>query len=245
MTEALAKKKRIRAGHKASATKTIRHVEEVLTSDTPDKARLSLLRLTLKEKFDTIKALDGEIIYLIKDKTLADEIKQADAYKETIFASLVKIEELMETSSTVPRELPGTSPTDSRSEGHGSASRVKLPKLQLRPFGGELTKWTSFWDSFESAVHNNRELSDIEKFNYLTSLLERSAREAISGLLLTTANYQRAIETLKKRFGSKQQIINRHMYVLLHVEAVHSAHSIRPYAVYLITSALMSVVYNL
>ena len=102
---------------------------------------------------------------------------------------------------------------------------MKLPKLQLRAFGGELTKWTSFWDSFESAVHNNRELSDIEKFNYLTSLLERSACEAISGLSLTAANYQRAIETLKKRFRSKQLIINRHMDVLLHVEAVHSANS--------------------
>ena len=76
MTEALAKKKRIRAGHKASATKTICYIEEVLTSDAPDKARLSLLRLTLKEKFDTIKALDGEII-LIEDETLADEIEQA------------------------------------------------------------------------------------------------------------------------------------------------------------------------
>ena len=123
MTEALAKKKRIRAGHKASATKTVCYIEEVLTSDTPDKARLSLLRLTLKEKFDTIKALDGEII-LIEDETLADEIEQADAYKETIFASLVRIEELIETLSTVPRKLPGTSPADSRSEGHGSASLV-------------------------------------------------------------------------------------------------------------------------
>jgi len=64
--EALTKKKRIRAGHKASATKTVRHVEELLASDTPIMERLSLLRLTLKEKFETIKGLDGEVIDLME-----------------------------------------------------------------------------------------------------------------------------------------------------------------------------------
>lgn len=62
MTEALTKRKRIRAGHKASATKTVRQIEEILTSDAPDKSRLCLLRLTLKEKLETIKKLDSEVI---------------------------------------------------------------------------------------------------------------------------------------------------------------------------------------
>jgi len=47
-------------------------------------------------------------------------------------------------------------------------------------------------------------------FNYLISLLEWSAAEAISALILTASNYV-AIEILKVRFGNKQQIINRHM----------------------------------
>ena len=114
MAEALAKKKRIRAGHRASATRTVRQITEVLEGDTPDRDRLSLLRITLKEKLETIKTLDTEIVDLIEDEGgLADEI--------------------------------------------------------------ELTKWTAFWESFESAIHSNTELSDVEKFNYLNSLLECSA----------------------------------------------------------------------
>ena len=228
MTEALAKKRRIRAGHKASATKTIQHIDEILATDTPDKARLALLRLTLKEKFETIKALDTEVIDLIEDESLADEIEQADGYKETIFASLIRIDKLMETSSTTSHLSTDAVTTEVQIDGRGSlSSRINLPRLQLKPFGGELTKWTSFWDSFESAVHSNGELSDVEKFNYLTSLLERSAHESISGLSLTAANYPKAIDTLKKRFGSKQQIVNKHMDVLLHVEAVTSSQNIR------------------
>ena len=104
--------------------------------------------------------------------------------------------------------------------------RVKLPKLMLKAFNGDITTWTSFWDSYESAIRKNP-LSDIDKFNYLNSLLERSAREAVSGLTLTSANYREAISILKKRFGNKQQIISRHMEILLNVEPVTSQHDLK------------------
>ena len=47
-----------------------------------------------------------------------------------------------------------------------------------------ITCWTMFWDSFESAIDRNTGLSEIDKFNYLKSLLEKPAAEAISGLTL-------------------------------------------------------------
>ena len=104
---------------------------------------------------------------------------------------------------------------------------MKLPKLTIRPFNRELTAWTTFWDSFEAAVHKNGELSDVDKFNYLRSLLKHTAHEAISGLSLTSANYGEAISILNKRFGSKQQIVNKHMDVLVNVEPVTSAQNVK------------------
>ena len=88
--------------------------------------------------------------------------------------------------------------------GTAHAPKVKLPKLILRKFNRELTTWTTFWDSFESAVHYNLNLTSIDKFNYLHSLLEWTAAEAISGLTLTAANYEKAISILRKRFENKQ-----------------------------------------
>ncbi len=118
MAEALARK-RIRAGHEASATKTTRQIEEILTGDDPGKSRLLLLRLTLKENLETIKALDAEVIELIEDDTLADEIEQADDYREMTFASLIKIDRIVEARDPPrdpPRDLPvDTTPTGSRS----------------------------------------------------------------------------------------------------------------------------------
>ncbi len=38
---------------------------------------------------------------------------------------------------------------------------VKLPKLELLQFDGNKMKWLEFWDSFESAIHRNKQLSEI------------------------------------------------------------------------------------
>ena len=68
MSETLTKKKRTRLGHKAFATQTCGQIEGLAAADAPDLCRLALLRLTLKEKLDTIKTLDTEIVNLIDDE---------------------------------------------------------------------------------------------------------------------------------------------------------------------------------
>ena len=104
---------------------------------------------------------------------------------------------------------------------------VRLPKLHFRHFNGDLTKWTGFWESFEAAVDSNPDLSSVEKFNYLSSLLENTAREAIAGLSLTEVNYAEAVSTFKRRFGGTQQIISKHMEALLQAEAVSSSQNVK------------------
>ena len=104
---------------------------------------------------------------------------------------------------------------------------VKLPKLSLKKFNGDLTRWTTFWDTFESAVHQNPALTNIDKFSYLNSLLESTASEAVAGLTLTSANYDEAVATLKRRFGNKQSIVNRYMELLLHLDAVTSTYNLK------------------
>lgn len=50
----------------------------------------------------------------------------------------------------------------------------KLPKLILSNFNGEVTKWSTFWDSNESAIHNNDAITcKVDKFNYLCYFFTR------------------------------------------------------------------------
>ena len=89
--------------------------------------------------------------------------------------------------------------------------RSKLPKLILPKFKGDVTSYRSFWEIFESTVHNNMQLTILDKFNYLVSLLEGSALRSIKGLAITEENYQAALDILQERFGNSQQIISAHM----------------------------------
>ena len=85
---------------------------------------------------------------------------------------------------TSGRRTPPTPPVVPITGSHGT--KVKLPKLALKKFNGDLTKWITFWDTFESIIDTNPDLTDIDKFN---SLLEGLAFESVSGLKLTAANY--------------------------------------------------------
>ena len=91
-----------------------------------------------------------------------------------------------------------------------NSSPVKLPKLDIISFNGDKMKWNEFWDSFESAVHNNKKLSNVEKFNYLKSKLQGDAKYSVAGLNLSNENYDVAVKTLKERFGNVQDVIDMH-----------------------------------
>ena len=106
-----------------------------------------------------------------------------------------------------------------------SSCAVKLPKLTLKEFDGDVTTWGTFWDSFESAIHGNPKLSAIDKINYIHSHVKGSAAEAIAGLALTSSNYEEAVTLLKKRFGNTQQLVKKQMEVHLNLEPVTSSHN--------------------
>ena len=85
--------------------------------------------------------------------------------------------------------------------GNLETARVKLPKLEVRKFVGKIEEWQEFWDSFETAIHLNDSLSKVDKFSYLRGLLEGLVRSSITGFVLTSTNYESALELLKNRNG--------------------------------------------
>ena len=194
-----------------------------------DVKRLLQLKFSLKEKLSTLKKLDGEILDLADDEAVDKEIEQADAFKETMYAATESIGKHCApgaTGGSPARSRASPEPARDAAPRSPPIARVKLPKPTIRPFNGNITTWITFWDSFKSAIDSNSGLNEIDRFNYLRSLVEKSASEAISGLTLTAGNYKEAVSILKKRFGNKQQIITKHMHILLSLEPVTSQHNL-------------------
>ena len=99
-----------------------------------------------------------------------------------------------------------------------SVSQVRLPKITLPRFNGDIKRYQAFWQCFKSSVDENESLSDIYKLKYLISSLEGQAFKALEGLDITAENYANAKKVLKNRFGKMQQIISAHMKELLNVQ---------------------------
>ena len=198
-------------------------VDDHAGGDPTRNRRLAQLEISVEDKLATLKNLDSEILDGLTENTdvsedaIAEEVEQADAIKELAYGAIVAIDEIYKPGATVSLPSPSTVHTVD----------VKLPKLEIHPFDGNVTKWITFWDSFESAVDSNTRLSDIDKFNYLRSLLEKSAADAIAGLTLTAANYKEAVAILKKRFGNEQRIIDKHLETLMHLDAVTSQSNVQ------------------
>ena len=81
--------------------------------------------------------------------------------------------------------------------GSGAQEITHLPKLSIPLFSDDILEWQSFWDCFETAVHNNPALSGVQKLNYLLAQLQGSALHVITGLLLTNTSYGHSVTLLQ------------------------------------------------
>ena len=120
MAEGLGRKRKVRGGHRASTKRTIAALYEAIeaTDDLESVVtKLEQCRITLKEKLETLKQLDEEILVLVDDGEVDDEIEQADTFKERIHVAIIASNKALETkqngrisSTTVPSSV-GTTPS--------------------------------------------------------------------------------------------------------------------------------------
>ena len=81
------------------------------------------------------------------------------------FEVLVQINSaLTQPTVATPTTARSISPptVDDLGEACLNGAKVKVPKLSLPHFNGELMKWPTFWDSYASAIHITGELTKID-----------------------------------------------------------------------------------
>uniref|UniRef100_A0A1X7TY63 Uncharacterized protein n=1 Tax=Amphimedon queenslandica TaxID=400682 RepID=A0A1X7TY63_AMPQE len=191
----------------------------------------------LEEKLAALGPLDAKILDGTAEENVVTEMEEAATItedNELIVLRLSKAVEDLEASGSThggaSRSVGGTgcrmplSPPPppkcpiqqhthlSPTAGGGCSPKVKLPELSMKRFDGDMSQWMSFWDS-SSSVHENSTLSDVDKLNYLSSMLSGTVAEA-AGLSITSSNYGKAVAILNKRIGNRQLIVNKHMEAL-------------------------------
>jgi hypothetical protein len=155
-----------------------------------------------KECNHWVKRLD-ELHHSIRTLNPAD----LDDHKVDYFALLASVRQVQTGLSTIKATFPTPTASSSAATSTGSGNpNMRLPKLELQPFHGEFLEWTSFKDTFEAAVHNNKELSKVQKFAYLKSLLKDEPARSTADLALTDGNYDLAWTQLQERYDNPRKI---------------------------------------
>jgi len=219
-TERLAKLERVRAirrGNRGVITKLTKEVDDLLSKselDAEAKARLRVIFEQLEGKSKLLSNLDSEVLSLCGMDDIEREIDES----EVITAKVIELKRRVDSAVNPPTTRGSSgSPAVVMLTVSDRTMKPKLPKLSLAKFRGDVTSWSAFWDSYQSAIHENPSIAVIDKFNYLHSLLEGPAARTIQGLALRESNYEPAVKLLKERFGKPQQIISAHMEELIKI----------------------------
>ena len=122
---------------------------------------LKAIQNNIASKINVIKDLDEEILDAIDDENLIDaEIEDSSVFPDFYFENISKIENFIIFIEKSEEKISITSSIKTE-------NKLKLPKIELKKFGGTVLIWQGFWDQFNSSVNENTELSDINKFSYL------------------------------------------------------------------------------
>lgn len=237
----LKNKRKSRAGHKSYLTQVFNDVDGCLEDYTEERKNdIVQWKEILQEQQEKLTNLNKRILELmeadddITEDDMSTELLETNKVKFDVKVRLSAIEEKLADTHHTPALPPSPSSLEIQGnplaqqnhqteQSHQTAPvRAKLPKLEVRKFGGNISEWQEFWDSFESAIDKNATLAEVDKFSYLRGLLVEPARSAIAGFALTSANYKAATDLLKKRYGKKTAIQRAYINDLLNMEPIYS-----------------------
>ncbi|XP_070515860.1 uncharacterized protein [Cardiocondyla obscurior] len=144
------------------------------------------------------------------------ELRDRDTFEKTYFSLRAKLTRLTRPSGG--GSSARLSPVPSGSEGSGgreSLAFIRLPKINLPTFSGKYEEWTTFHDTFNSLIHENEPLSNVQKFHYLRASLVDEAKNVIAALEVSGTNYEGAWELLKDRYDDRRAIVYAHIRAIL------------------------------
>ena len=87
-----------------------------------------------------------------------------------------------------------------------SKPKLKLPTMELPTFSGNRRDCASFWESFNTLVHNNLELEEVIKFTCLKQSLKGEAANQIKGFAVDGKDYANAVAVITKYYADKMAI---------------------------------------
>lgn len=161
---------------------------------------------------------------------LDSHIISREEFENKFHPSFAKAKSFLEKFNTTNSDAQSVASSANHSSGHHASPDilgVKLPEIKLPRFDGSYNTWLEFRDIFESMIHTNVQLNNIQKFHYLRASLTGSATQAIQSLDFSSDNYIIAWNSLCERFNNKQLLVQNHLRAIFDMETIGSESSVK------------------
>lgn len=186
---------------RATEINKIHELYEVAQTAVDDRTTHTLFKLrcleidSIKEEFSKQHYALIALLATVEDANLRDEDTIRQTFDKEYFAIRTIYTDLFENVLNETRDIDVPEMQN---------SNIKLPKVELIKFNGDIKLFPTFIDMFNALVHENRSLCSIEKFNYLISSLSGPPLSLVKCLPMTTNNYETAYNSLVDRYSNKR-----------------------------------------
>lgn len=101
------------------------------------------------------------------------------------------------------------------------SSAPKLKPIEIPPFSGALTEWTTFSGLFDTMVFQNPTLTDMQRMHYLKTSVKGDAAKLIANVEIVPEKLKTAWTILTDRYDNKRAIRDAHMESFLKMPTVY------------------------
>lgn len=136
------------------------------------------------------------------------EANDRAAFEESYYSLAARIRECLGPSVSSSRDATSSPSVSNASE---QATHVQLPKLNLPRFSGKYDEWFPFYDAFNSIIHSNVSLNNVQRLQYFRGCLSGEASDVVSSLEISDLNYDVAWRLLRERYDNKRITVNAHI----------------------------------
>lgn len=180
---------------------------DALSPSSTNLPHLEIIEERLRSLFSKYEDLLFQIIEL--DPSLDDGGKVEQIYTD----SIVKIKQLA-------KLLQNDVHSDSNTKKVPSTVNTKLPTITIPPFSGKYSEYKPFIGLFNSLIHNNDNLDNIQKLYYLRGFLRGEASDLIKNLPLLDSSYEESLQIIKARYDNEFLIKSEHINMLLDIQTI-------------------------
>lgn len=166
------------------------------------ESRSNELFLTESEMIEDLRVKFEDLVDQINEINLTCDPSKSPNYQE-----LVSFDDMYSKVIRVRKNLiTQSSQSKSHSVPKSSEPSIKLPPIELPSFDGNTENWPIFYESFRSNIHENAQLSDSQRVQYLVGKLTHNARKVLAGIVPTGDTYKIIWDGLVAKYQDKRAL---------------------------------------